>query len=272
MTTDEQKLSEEQKELVAVGASVGAGCHPCVSYHIKAGAKAGLSGDRLLAAVTSAERVAAEAAERMATHARGQLGAEATAPAVASPRDEALASFGAALGANDLANIERHMLAAAQLGASRPQLQEAIEMAQKVQENATRIHVREAENLLEGSALAASAAGEEGECDDSCPCHADDDAEAASVGATSAIGSADEASSCREEIASGQASDRTAGFAGPMAKLVGSAGAGDAAGLFAGMADCRAMFEGACAQLAAAQGSEEASVATLIAAGSTKED
>src|SRR6266571_3115693 len=158
MTTDAQKLSEEQKELVAVGASVGAGCHPCVSYHIKAGAKAGLSGDRLLAAVTSAERVAAEAAE------------------------------------------------------------------------------------------------------------------AASVGATSAIGSADEASSCREEIASGQASDRTAGFAGPMAKLVGSAGAGDAAGLFAGMADCRAMFEGACAQLAAAQGSEEASVATLIAAGSTKED
>src|SRR6266511_5659990 len=71
---DEQKLSEEQRELVAVGASVGAGCHPCVSYHVKAGAKAGLSGDRLLAAVTSAERVAAEAAERMAAHARSQLG------------------------------------------------------------------------------------------------------------------------------------------------------------------------------------------------------
>src|SRR6266702_4224418 len=74
MTTDEQKLSEEQRELVAVGASVGAGCYPCVSYHIKAGAKAGLSGDRLLASVTSAERIAAEAAERMAAHARGQLG------------------------------------------------------------------------------------------------------------------------------------------------------------------------------------------------------
>jgi len=165
---DEQKLSKEQWELVAVGASVGAGCHPCVSYHVKAGAKAGLSGDRLLAAVTSAERVAAEAAERMAAHARSQLGVEATASVVRSPLDEALASFGAALGANDLANIERHMLAAAQLGASRPQLQEAIEMAQKVQENATRIHVREAEKLLEGATLAAGSA-EEGECDDSCP-------------------------------------------------------------------------------------------------------
>jgi AhpD family alkylhydroperoxidase len=267
---DEQKLSEEQRELVAVGASVGAGCHPCVSYHVKAGAKAGLSGDRLLAAVTSAERVAAEAAERMAAHARSQLGAEATAPVVRSPLDEALASFGAALGANDLANIERHMLAAAQLGASRTQLQAAIEMAQKVQENATRIHVREAEKLLEGSTLAAGVAAEEGECGDSCPCHTDDNA--ASVGATAAIGSAGEASSCGEESASGQASNHTAGVAGHMAKLVASAGAGDAAGLFAGMADCRAMFEGACAQLAAAQGNTEASAATLTTAGSTKED
>ncbi len=264
---DEQKLSEEQRELVAVGASVGAGCHPCVSYHVKAGAKAGLSGDRLLAAVTSAERVAAEAAERMAAHARSQLVAEATASVVRSPLDEALASFGAALGANDLANIERHMLAAAQLGASRPQLQEAIEMAQKVQENATRIHVREAEKLLEGATLAAGSA-EEGECDDSCPCHTDDDA--ASVGATAAIGSAGEASSCGEEVAPGQASNHTAGA--PMAKLVASAGAGDAAGLFAGMADCRTMFEGACAQLAAARGKTEASSATLTTAGSTKED
>ena len=272
MAIDERKLNEEQKELVAVGASVGAGCHPCVSYHIKAGAKAGLAGDRLLAAVTSAERVAAEAGERMAAYARGQLGAEATAAAVGAPLDDALASFGAALGANDLANIERHMLAAAQLGASRTQLQEAIEMAQKVQENATRIHVREAEKLLEGSTLAAGVAAEEDGCDESCPCHTDVDADAVSVGATAAIGSAGEANSCGDSIASGQASDRTAGVAGHMAELVASAGAGDAAGLFAGMTDCRAMFEGACAQLAAAQGNTEASPATLTTAGSTKED
>ena len=271
MAIDERKLNEEQKELVAVGASVGAGCHPCVSYHIKAGAKAGLAGDRLLAAVTSAERVAAEAGERMAAYARGQLGAEATAAAVGAPLDDALASFGAALGANDLANIERHMLAAAQLGASRTQLQEAIEMAQKVQENATRIHVREAEKLLEGSTLAAGVAEEDG-CDESCPCHTDVDADAVSVGATAAIGSAGKANSCGDSIASGQASDRTAGVAGHMAELVASAGAGDAAGLFAGMTDCRAMFEGACAQLAAAQGNTEASAATLTTAGSTKED
>ena len=70
MATNEQRLSMEQRELVAVGASIGAGCHPCVKYHIKAGTDAGLAGGRLLAAVTSAERVAVEAAERMHVHAR----------------------------------------------------------------------------------------------------------------------------------------------------------------------------------------------------------
>src|SRR6266511_2697594 len=140
------------------------------------------------------------------------------------------------------------------------------------QEDATRIHVREAEKLLEGSTLAAGVAAEEDGCDESCPCHTDVDADAVSVGATAAIGSAGEANSCGDSIASGQASDRTAGVAGHMAELVASAGAGDAAGLFAGMADCRAVFEGACDQLAAAQGDTEASAATLTTAGSTKED
>ncbi len=115
----DQSLSGEQKELVAVGASVGSGCHPCTDYHLKAGARVGLDGERLLAAVTSAERVAAEAAVRMTDHVRGELGPEVKVPAAASALDDALASFGAALGANDLSNIERHMRAAVELGASR---------------------------------------------------------------------------------------------------------------------------------------------------------
>jgi AhpD family alkylhydroperoxidase len=50
MTTEQQRLSPEQKELVAVGASVGAGRQPCVSHHLKAGAEAGLDAEQLLAA------------------------------------------------------------------------------------------------------------------------------------------------------------------------------------------------------------------------------
>jgi AhpD family alkylhydroperoxidase len=158
MTSQEQNLSAEQKELIAVGASVGAGCQPCVSHHLKAGAQAGLGGEQLLAAVASAERVSAEAAVAMSDHARAKLGANNTTPALLSRLEEALASLGTALGANDPTNIERQLRAAADLGATRSQLQQAIETAHNVQENAARIHLREAERLLEALAPATAAA------------------------------------------------------------------------------------------------------------------
>lgn len=112
----------EQKEPVAIGASVGAGCQPCTSHDIDTAHKAGLPDDRLLAAVTNAEQVTAEAKQQMAVHAWAQLAAEATVPVAAGAIEDELASIGAALGANDWANIERHMQAAA-LGVSRSQVQ-----------------------------------------------------------------------------------------------------------------------------------------------------
>jgi AhpD family alkylhydroperoxidase len=183
MRTEEQRLSPQQRELVAVGASVGAGCHPCVSHHIKAASTVGVTGERLLAALAGSERVAREAAERMTVHARGQLATDVMAPAAAaSPLDDALALLGGALGANDVANIEHHLRAAADLGASHAQLEEAIATAQKVQENATRIHVREARRLLgQSKAPGAPVPDEDGGCDDDCPRHEGDGPDEASV-------------------------------------------------------------------------------------------
>jgi AhpD family alkylhydroperoxidase len=162
MTSEEQKLSAEQKELVAVGASVGAGCQPCVSHHLKAGAQAGLGSEQLLAAVASAERVGAEATVAMGDHARAKLDASVTSPALLSRLEEALASLGAALGANDANNIERQLRAAAALGASRVQLQQAIDTAHNVQENAARIHLREAERLLDANRASAATTATDG--------------------------------------------------------------------------------------------------------------
>jgi AhpD family alkylhydroperoxidase len=161
MATLEQSLSTQEKELVAVGASVGAGCRPCVSHHLKAGANAGLDDGHLLAAVASAERVAAEAAVLMGDHVRGKLGADVT-PALLSRVEETLASLGAALGANDKTNIERRLKDALGLGVSRDQLREAIETARVVQENAARIHVREAERLLDAVETAEPEPADEG--------------------------------------------------------------------------------------------------------------
>lgn len=165
MTPDTQNLNPAQNELVAVGASVGAGCHPCVSHHLKKGVEAGLDPGQLLAAVTEAEGIASEAAILVGDHARGKIGA--TASATLTPLDDALAALGASLGANDAAAIDLKLRAALDAGASRPQLEQAIETARTVQENAGRIHVNKAAQLLDS--LTATSPGT-AEADTGCGC------------------------------------------------------------------------------------------------------
>ena len=149
MSTAEHELSQQEKELVGLGASVGAGCHPCVDYHLKAAKKAELDHDRLRTAITSAQLVAAQAAEDLARHLQRQLDVEDLTPGAAAALDTTLAALGAAIGANDRTNIERHMTAAAALGVTRPHLQQAIDVANAVQTNAAAIHLRAAQRILD---------------------------------------------------------------------------------------------------------------------------
>ena len=48
MPTTEERLTPEQRELVAIGASVGAGCLPCSSFHFKQSRAIGLEAGRML--------------------------------------------------------------------------------------------------------------------------------------------------------------------------------------------------------------------------------
>lgn len=273
MATLEQKLSPEQNELVAVGASVGAGCHPCVDHHLKAGATAGLDGERLLAAVTSAERVTAEAAIRMGDHVRGKLGS--TEPALLSPLEEALASLGAALGANDAKNIERHLRNALDSGATKPQLEQAVVTANTVQENAARIHLREAERLIDTLAAPIAAAASETESASDCGCGTGEESEALEPGAEAADPVGEKPSAVEPErnddIATNRIKTPAAGRADSMAKLFATAGGGEMAGIAAAMANCHRMFEGAGPQPAAPADSNDPPAATT-AAGSCKKE
>jgi AhpD family alkylhydroperoxidase len=45
------KLDERIRELIAIGASVGANCKACVEYHLGKGREAGAEGDELAEAV-----------------------------------------------------------------------------------------------------------------------------------------------------------------------------------------------------------------------------
>src|SRR6266516_2502340 len=163
-------LSRQAREFVGVGASVGAGCHPCVTHHLKAGTEAGLGAEALLAAIAAAERVSADASARMTQHGRRQLTALATgAGAGGTVRDATLAALGAAIAANSMPNIERY-------------LTEAANLAHEVQGNAARIHARLTAKLLDAplpatqaSAAQESAAEEQaGGCEETCPCHGEE--------------------------------------------------------------------------------------------------
>ncbi len=177
-------LSAQAREFVAVGASVGAGCHPCVAHHVKAGAAAGLEAPALLGAITAAERVTADSSARMAQHARRQLpGSVPGVTAEGTVRDATLAALGAAVAANSMPNIERYLTEAAELGVPHDDLVDAVGVAQEVQANAVRIHARRTGRLVESPpAVAPPAAAEavaptqaDDECEQTCPCHDEDD-------------------------------------------------------------------------------------------------
>ena len=177
MTESKGGLSPQAREFVAVGASVGAGCHPCVTHHLKAGTGVGLGAQALLAAITAAERVTADSSARMAQHARRQLPA-ASEGAGGSVRAATLAALGAAVAANSMPNIERYLAEAAELDVSRDELADAVNVAHNVQQNAARIHAQRTERLLdvpqEAAPAQAAAAGQADECAEACACHDED--------------------------------------------------------------------------------------------------
>jgi alkylhydroperoxidase/carboxymuconolactone decarboxylase family protein YurZ len=93
--------------------------------------------------------VTAQAAEDLALHIRRQFDTKDLTPSAPAASDTELAALGAAIGANDRTNIERHMTAAAALGVTRSQLQQSIDVANNVQTNAAGIHLRAAQRILD---------------------------------------------------------------------------------------------------------------------------
>lgn len=52
-----EKLSQAERELVAIGASVASNCIPCVTYHVAKAKKLGLSDAQVSEAIALADKV-----------------------------------------------------------------------------------------------------------------------------------------------------------------------------------------------------------------------
>jgi AhpD family alkylhydroperoxidase len=67
------KLTERERELVAIGASIGSNCVPCIAYHVGNARKAGLSDAQIEAAVVLSEEIRKVPASLVVDTARAYL-------------------------------------------------------------------------------------------------------------------------------------------------------------------------------------------------------
>ncbi len=128
-------LNPVEKEMIALGASVAAGCQPCTLHHIEASRAVAACDKGITLAVTVAADARRAAAEEMAAWATEQLGGTAELPGdwVAQRKlIRALISVAAAFAVNSVAGFQRHAEEAHHLGASDQQIQLAVNIARKI--------------------------------------------------------------------------------------------------------------------------------------------
>ena len=151
-------LEQQDKELVAIGASIGALCRPCIEHHIPAGRDAGLTERELTRAVEVAQathRIATELLFQRSDELlrRAKAPAGAPVPAETTSRLDELAALGASIGANCHPLLEQHVHGALQQGLTATQVRSAIKMAEFVQQHAAEVTAGKAASAIEGAGL-----------------------------------------------------------------------------------------------------------------------
>ena len=156
-------LEQRDKELVAIGASIGSNCEPCITHHLAAGREAGLTQAELDAAVASAHAVRREAVGLLTARIDELLGHRdgAAKPAAIADTSRAyeLVALGVSVGANSHPLLRVHIAAALEVGLEVHEIKSALKMAGYVQQHAAALTAEAvAGALTEGVAPSSMAA------------------------------------------------------------------------------------------------------------------
>ena len=149
--TEQTALTERERELVAVGAAVGAGCQPCTQYHVKAALKSGLSENEVQRAIDAAEAVRREGGIAVSNMGRRILGVEEEPSrwgGAPLDRDGALAYLGAAAGCNAGSLLTTGLAAVGEFHLSPGEARSALEIAEFVKERAADFLRRDVDRVL----------------------------------------------------------------------------------------------------------------------------
>jgi AhpD family alkylhydroperoxidase len=159
------RLEQGEKELAAIGASIGANCRPCIEHHLPAGREAGLSETELGDAVATAHAVRDEAVELFSARVEELLGHGSPAPEpgalVETSKAHELVALGASVGANSHPLLHLHIGAALDVGFTPAQVEAALKMAEYVHQRAGEMTADKARHVLDEAAGAP--AGRNGE-------------------------------------------------------------------------------------------------------------
>jgi len=129
------KFTQKEKELIATGISIAAGCQPCTTYHFDAVREAGATEEEISQAVAdalcvrnSATKTLKELTERLLENAP-----EAEEYCCSSkPLIGELVSIGAAYAVNCTTNMASHLEKAKAMGASEQQIKLTVEIARSI--------------------------------------------------------------------------------------------------------------------------------------------
>jgi AhpD family alkylhydroperoxidase len=126
-------LTLTEKELVAVGTSVAAGCKPCTRYHLQEVRKTEASDAEIRRAIAQAAQVRREATKIMEGHGLEHLGTVGEVggrgSAEQTTRIKELVSVGAAFAVNCTSGLEEHLKAGRQVGIAEEEIQEVVGLA-----------------------------------------------------------------------------------------------------------------------------------------------
>jgi AhpD family alkylhydroperoxidase len=149
-------LTARERELVALAASVAAGCRPCTEYHVAQARSASVDDDDLREAVAAAFRVREDCRAEMAELARRLVGGPEAGTAARSAGGllDELMCLAASFAVNSSHGFERHLENAMAAGATRREIAVAVSIARAVRTTAG----EKLEALVTGISTDASAA------------------------------------------------------------------------------------------------------------------
>ncbi|MDZ7386181.1 MAG: carboxymuconolactone decarboxylase family protein [candidate division KSB1 bacterium] len=132
----EARLSQKEKELVAVGASVAAGCIPCTQYHLKEVRIAGATTEEITQAIDAALCVKSSTRGIMEKVAYDALGVpkEEQPSCCAGPTDrmKELVSIAAAVAVNCPTNFHKHVTTGRTVGVRDDEIQLVVGLAKMI--------------------------------------------------------------------------------------------------------------------------------------------